>query len=412
MVWFFEHFQAAGNCFDYALHEHPLIKNWGGNKVVKRAHLEGIKKFGAEKVVIRLELNDSEARTDSDHLEEEIGEGSSEGMNNDYFKNVDFTDNGEKEGKNLDGSNDDEKGDGCLREDTLESIKGGLSALEQDTHHKYISIDGRIQVIEDRTRCLLELHAIVQRIVKLLDGSNRPTTCEKIGRRNREKNKDTRERGNSRVNNEKPGKPCREPAIDHKRTYSSGTSNCDQSNIFRKRKIDLVSSPTLVEKVKTRRDMQPSKVCKSPYEGIKRNMIFGTKTDGDHVDEVTEGLALSNLELAAIKFVQKELAQSADKVLVRIGISDLRCSLLRCLIRPVRENGTDKWLDSEIITSYARIFNSIWEKEPKKLKHAVSAYHSDWLRCIGKDWIKTGLFCKKVVDLLVHSARVLLDQIW
>ncbi|XP_062227493.1 uncharacterized protein LOC133925653 [Phragmites australis] len=54
-VWFFEHFQAVGDCFDYALHEHPLIKNWGGNKVVKRAHLEGIKKFGAEKVVIRLE---------------------------------------------------------------------------------------------------------------------------------------------------------------------------------------------------------------------------------------------------------------------------------------------------------------------------------------------------------------------
>ncbi|XP_062179275.1 uncharacterized protein LOC133883896 isoform X2 [Phragmites australis] len=307
---------------------------------------------------------------------------------------------GEKEEKILDGSNDDEKGDGCLREDTLESIKGRLSALEQDTHHKYTSIDGRIQVIEDRTRCLPELHAILQRIVKLLDGSNRPTTCEETGRRNREKNKDTGERGNSRVNNEKPEKPCREPATDHKRTYSSGTSNCDQSNIFGgvKRKIDLVSSPTLVEKVKTRRDRQPSKVCKSPYEGIKRNRIFGTKTDGDHVDEVTQGLALSDLELAAIKFVQKELAQSADKVLVRIGISDLRCSLLRCLIRPVRENGADKWLDSEIITSYASIFNSIWEKEPKKLKHAVSAYHSDWLRCIGKDWMKTGLFCKKVVD--------------
>ncbi|XP_062179276.1 uncharacterized protein LOC133883896 isoform X3 [Phragmites australis] len=301
-------------------------------------------------VVIRLQLNDSEARTDSDHLEEEIGEGSSDGMNSDYFENVDFTDNGEKEEKILDGSNDDEKGDGCLREDTLESIKGRLSALEQDTHHKYTSIDGRIQVIEDRTRCLPELHAILQRIVKLLDGSNRPTTCEETGRRNREKNKDTGERGNSRVNNEKPEKPCREPATDHKRTYSSGTSNCDQSNIFGgvKRKIDLVSSPTLVEKVKTRRDRQPSKVCKSPYEGIKRNRIFGTKTDGDHVDEVTQGLALSDLELAAIKFVQKELAQSADKVLVRIGISDLRCSLLRCLIRPVRENGADKWLDSEV----------------------------------------------------------------
>ena len=32
------------------MHEHPLIKNWHQAKVIKRARLEGIKKFGAEKI--------------------------------------------------------------------------------------------------------------------------------------------------------------------------------------------------------------------------------------------------------------------------------------------------------------------------------------------------------------------------
>lgn len=40
----------TGDCFDYDLHEHPLIKNWHEAKVLKRARLEGIKKFPAEEV--------------------------------------------------------------------------------------------------------------------------------------------------------------------------------------------------------------------------------------------------------------------------------------------------------------------------------------------------------------------------
>ncbi|CAN6295524.1 unnamed protein product [Urochloa humidicola] len=71
-VWFFEHFQAAGDSFDYALHQHPLIQNWDHNKVLKRARLESVKKFGAEKVVFHLEPNECKVCPDG-NLDQESG---------------------------------------------------------------------------------------------------------------------------------------------------------------------------------------------------------------------------------------------------------------------------------------------------------------------------------------------------
>ncbi|KAL5212522.1 hypothetical protein ABZP36_023369 [Zizania latifolia] len=84
---------AVGDCFDCALHVHPLISNWSKSKVIKRANLEGIKKFGAEK--------------------EEISEGSNDGMNNDYLNTPECNENPGHEYKEVDHLKDDEKFDVC-----------------------------------------------------------------------------------------------------------------------------------------------------------------------------------------------------------------------------------------------------------------------------------------------------------
>ncbi|RLN43421.1 hypothetical protein C2845_PM01G46700 [Panicum miliaceum] len=49
-VWFLEHFQAVGDGLDYAMHQHPLIRNWNGDKVLKQVCIQDLKKFGAEMV--------------------------------------------------------------------------------------------------------------------------------------------------------------------------------------------------------------------------------------------------------------------------------------------------------------------------------------------------------------------------
>ncbi|TVU48971.1 hypothetical protein EJB05_00260 [Eragrostis curvula] len=341
-VWYFEHFQADGDCFDYAKHEHPLIKNWSTTKVKKRALIDGIKKFGAEKVLIRLEVKHNEC-PDSDHLDEEIYEEDTEGVNVEFSKYKECSDQDEKEEINLEGLHKAEQSDECHR----------------------------------------------KRIINQFDGSTGPTACED---KHDEKKDDQKNSGNGKVQSENStvkngtnnskgnrGNPCREP-VHPEQPNKSGV----------KRKVDF-SSPTLVQKVKTRRDRQPSKNCRSPYEGIKRKNVCGTKIDGHHIDNITKGLHLSAVELAAIKYVGQELALNKDKVLVQMGtpsdMSEMNGTIMRCLIRPVRENGMDKWLDSEIIGSYAHMCNSVWGSEPKQKKHAISDYRSQWLRGIGSGWI-------------------------
>ncbi|KAG8089287.1 hypothetical protein GUJ93_ZPchr0011g28169 [Zizania palustris] len=68
-IWYFEHFQVADDCFDYGLHKRPLIASWGANKVAKCAQLEGVKKSGCAKVVIRLEADDGKVVTLSNNSE-------------------------------------------------------------------------------------------------------------------------------------------------------------------------------------------------------------------------------------------------------------------------------------------------------------------------------------------------------
>lgn len=73
-------------------------------------------------------------------------------------------------------------------------------------------------------------------------------------------------------------KPCPEPgtAAEREEFLSNLSSGA-------KRKVDFVSSPTLVEKVKTRTNWQPSKVCKSPYAGTKQKSVPKANTNGASV---------------------------------------------------------------------------------------------------------------------------------
>jgi len=104
-------------------------------------------------------------------------------------------------------------------------------------------------------------------------------------------------------------KPCPEQGTGDEREVSS--SNLSSGA---KRKIDFVLSPTLVEKVKTRTNRQPSKVCKSPYIGTKQNRVSTTKTNCPNVGDITKGLELSDLELHAIKYILEEFATEPNKI--------------------------------------------------------------------------------------------------
>lgn len=72
-------------------------------------------------------------------------------------------------------------------------------------------------------------------------------------------------------------------------------------------------------------------------------MIFN-----NNADEVTVGLNLSSLELAAIAFVRKEFDINPRKDVAHIGEEVLMSKQLRCLVRPVREDGQEKWLGSSV----------------------------------------------------------------
>lgn len=78
------------------------------------------------------------------------------------------------------------------------------------------------------------------------------------------------------------GKPC-QPGTAAEREFSFRTS--DQLNFpsAAKRKIDFISSPTLVEKVKTRKDRQRSKVLKSPYADLQQKRVSTKKTNATSV---------------------------------------------------------------------------------------------------------------------------------
>ncbi|KAG8049650.1 hypothetical protein GUJ93_ZPchr0009g1467 [Zizania palustris] len=251
-IWFFEHVQVANDCFDYALHERPLIGNWDGNKVVKRAQLEGVKKIGFAKVIYHLQGDSAKEVTLSDNVEDVYEE--SHIMKGSY-KAESICDNGK-----------------------FENILHRIDMLEKETKQQYQSLVRRIEVIEEQTRYLPELVRVMQRVVSFID---RSSGHKSSGVLNEEI---------SEGNIEKEDRPKRDSV---------------------KRKLELVKSPTLVEKVKTRRDRQPSKRITSPYEMMKQRKIYEKNVEEVQFD-------VSRYEQAAILYVKKELARSSDKMLVRI----------------------------------------------------------------------------------------------
>jgi len=71
-----------------------LIRNWNEDKVLKRARIQAIKKFGAEKVVMELELNESKVHTGNDNFYQDIGDDQyNEGMRYKKSENKDWNEN-------------------------------------------------------------------------------------------------------------------------------------------------------------------------------------------------------------------------------------------------------------------------------------------------------------------------------
>ncbi|CAL4992190.1 unnamed protein product [Urochloa decumbens] len=380
-VWFFEHFQAAGDCFNYALHEHPLIRNWDHDKVVKRARLESIKKFGAEKVVIHLEPNESKVCPD-DNLDEESGDQYYEGMRHENFENKNWNENVDQEEVNQGDLHGDSKDDESRMKESLESVKILLTRFP-------------------------EMHSLFQ---MLAAGINMSTRCEgkqwdsSGTRKSRGSFSNVHKESERASPAETTGKseevkPCPEPEIAAEREVFSSKLSAGA-----KRKVDFVSSPTLVEKVKTRKSRQPSKACKSPYTCTNQKRVPKTKTKSASVGDVTKGLKLSDLELCAIRFVQEEIAidSNSNKALVDINGLEVTAWHMNCLVRPVKENSVEKWLDSRIIDCYSAMFNSDWNKK-NEMKHALNAGQSQWLQARGQDWIQTGKPYWKVSCGVAHD---------
>ncbi|KAL6848763.1 hypothetical protein ACP4OV_021346 [Aristida adscensionis] len=115
-----------------------------------------------------------------------------------------------------------------------------------------------------------------------------------------------------------------------------------------------------------------------------------------HIDNIIGGLDLSASEVAAIKYIQNKLIEKDKEDLVRINGFKLNAKDLRCLIRPVKEDGTEKWLCSHIMSICGDMLNSHWQKEPKQLRYIASTYYSNYLRDLGKDWIRTGAYNKRL----------------
>lgn len=281
-----------------------------------------------------------------------------------------------------------------------------------------------------------EFQTVVERLVKIIDSGNTSSKCEGEHRNA----SGTRKTSQSDYNMKKNDKV--KIGTESEREVSSGSSEvpkscaemefssetCDKSNYACsmenslgssdkesdhsgltsgvKRKIDFVFSPTLVQKVKTRTNRQPSKVCKSPFTCIDHKRAPQKKAKCVTVGEIIEGLNLSDLEIAAITYVLEELAIDPKKYLVRVGAIGLCARQLKCLVRPAIEDGMDKWVDSGIIDTKVALLNSRWKND----KRAISAVSSDWLKGVGQQWLKDGLpwwkLCHQFAQELVGAELV------
>ncbi|CAL4992858.1 unnamed protein product [Urochloa decumbens] len=304
-VWFFEHFQAAGDGLEYAKHQHPLIRNWDEDKVIKRARLQAIKKFGAEKV-----------------QQEEVN------------------------GDNLRYGTKDEE---TKMKETMESV--GLLLKRCPEFHTVVQMliaGSTMSTNYDWKQCdssgsskLRESHSNVQ------NGSERASLAG---------NKDKSEKAKS----------CQEPGTAFEREATKQSLQVPYAGIKQKR------------------------VSKPKMNSAKQKSVSKTKTNIASVGALTKGLKLNDLELHAISYVCEEMAIHPKKNLVRVGISQLDATSLKCLVAPVEGNTTEKWLHSGIINSYGTMLNSDRKNNNAEMKHAVSDAQCQWICKVGRAWIKSG----------------------
>ena len=115
-------------------------------------------------------------------------------------------------------------------------------------------------------------------LVKLADGNNKSAKCEEkqCGSAGNSKpgeyHSNVHDESDKAIPASEKGKPC-PPYTDAERDFSFRTSDRSNFSSQAKRKIDFITSPTLVEKVKLRRNRQPSKVLKSPYGDFKQRRV-------------------------------------------------------------------------------------------------------------------------------------------
>lgn len=128
-------------------------------------------------------------------------------------------------------------------------------------------------------------------LVELADGNNSSEKCQgkqcgssgtsKPGGSHSTVHEDSgRESSTERVDKSEKVQPSPEPGTAAESMFFSGTSDQLKFSSAVKRKINFASSPTLVEKVKTRANRQRSKVLKSPYTDIKQKRVSRTKMNG------------------------------------------------------------------------------------------------------------------------------------
>jgi hypothetical protein len=126
-------------------------------------------------------------------------------------------------------------------------------------------------------------------LVRLADGNNKSAKCDGKQCDSTGTSKQGESHSNVHDESDKPipasekGKPCQEPGTDAEREFSFRTSDGLNFSSQVKRKIDFISSPTLVEKVKLRKNRQPSKVLQSPYADLKQKRVSTKKTNAASV---------------------------------------------------------------------------------------------------------------------------------
>nr|CAB3454223.1 unnamed protein product [Digitaria exilis] len=321
-----------------------LLENLASFKTNKRTGLSG--NLALLQVITELEPNESKVRTDKGNSDQGIDDQYNDRMRHDNFENEDWNENVEQDKVNRDGVHDAMKDNETKMKESMDSMKILLEKYpELHTVVQMLVAGCNMSTKREGKQCdSSDSSKPRESYFSVHEESEREFPVDNIDK-SEEVNPCPQEQGTAdeihvdNMDKSEEVKACPEEpgTADETVTLPSNISSAA------KRKNDVVSSPTLVEKVKTRTNRQPSKVCKSPYADTKQKRVSKEKKNGVSVGEVTKGLKLSDLEVHAITFVLYEIATHPN--------NDI------------------------IIDSYVTMFNSDWEKGNKEMKHAISAVH-------------------------------------